>query len=111
MESVKRNLGHEVISSSIYVPWNKCPGNNIFYCNCNDLNLRSLVSIAMHLNPSTNNKVGHFFHGDNHYCYTWFNFRAISPGFHRQVQVSAPSNAVPAIMHDVAPHTTRMLCT
>jgi hypothetical protein len=50
------------------VPWNKCPGNNRFYCN--DLNLRSLVSIAMHLNPSTNNKVGHLFQGDNHYCYT-----------------------------------------
>jgi hypothetical protein len=29
----------------------------------------SLVSVAMHLNPSTN-KVGHFFRGDNHYCYT-----------------------------------------
>jgi hypothetical protein len=43
------------------VPWNKCPGNNIFYFN--DLNLRSLVSIAMHLNPSTNNKLGHFFQG------------------------------------------------
>jgi hypothetical protein len=50
------------------VPWNKCPGNNIFYCN--DINLRSLVSIAMHLNQSTNNKVGQFFQGDNHYCYT-----------------------------------------
>jgi hypothetical protein len=24
----------------------------------------------MHLNPSTNNKVGHLFQGDNHYCYT-----------------------------------------
>jgi hypothetical protein len=24
----------------------------------------------MHLNPSTNNNVGHFFQGDNHYCYT-----------------------------------------
>jgi hypothetical protein len=36
----------------------------------NDLNLRSLVSIAMHLNPSTNNEIGHFPQGDNHYCYT-----------------------------------------
>jgi hypothetical protein len=27
----------------------------------NDLNLRSLVYIAMHLNPSTNNKIGHFY--------------------------------------------------
>jgi hypothetical protein len=41
------------------VPRNKCPGNKISYCN--DLNLRSLVSIVMHLNPSTKNKVGHFF--------------------------------------------------
>jgi hypothetical protein len=48
------------------VPWNKCPGNNRFCCD--DLNLRSLVYIAMHLNPSTNNKVGHFFQGDIHYC-------------------------------------------
>jgi hypothetical protein len=36
----------------------------------NDLNLRSLVSIAMHLNPSTNNKVGHLFQGHDRYCYT-----------------------------------------
>jgi hypothetical protein len=50
------------------VPWKKCPGNNIFYCN--DFNLRSLVSIPMHLNPSTNNEVGHLFQWDNHYCYT-----------------------------------------
>jgi hypothetical protein len=33
-------------------PWNKCPGNNILCCN--DLNQRSLVSIAMHLDPSKN---------------------------------------------------------
>jgi hypothetical protein len=37
------------------VPGNKCPWNNILCCN--DLNLRSLVSIAMHLNRSTNNTV------------------------------------------------------
>jgi hypothetical protein len=50
------------------VPWNKCPGNNRLCCN--DVNLRSLVSVVMHLNPSTNIKVGHFFQGDIHYCYT-----------------------------------------
>jgi hypothetical protein len=43
------------------VPWNKCPGTT-------DSNIMSLVS--MYLNPSTNNKVGHLFQGDNHYCYT-----------------------------------------
>jgi hypothetical protein len=35
------------------VPWNKCPGNKRLYHN--DLNLRSLAFIAVHLNPSTNN--------------------------------------------------------
>jgi hypothetical protein len=31
----------------------------------------SLVSMAMHINPSTNNiGVGHVFQWDNHYCYT-----------------------------------------
>jgi hypothetical protein len=29
-----------------------------------------LVSIAMHFNQSTNNKVGHFLQRDIHYCYT-----------------------------------------
>jgi hypothetical protein len=48
---------------------------NIVYCN--DLNLRSLASIAMHLNPSTNNKVGHFSQGDNRYCYTCFGDRML----------------------------------
>jgi hypothetical protein len=37
------------------VPRNKCPGTKYIICNDNDLNLRSLVSIAMHFNPSTNN--------------------------------------------------------
>jgi hypothetical protein len=37
----------------------------------NGLNLWSLVSIAMHLNPSTNKKKGHFSQGRNHYCYIW----------------------------------------
>jgi hypothetical protein len=30
----------------------------------------------MHLNPSTNNKVGHLFQGNNHYCYTGMIFSA-----------------------------------
>jgi hypothetical protein len=64
-----------------YVPWKKCPRNRF---NCNDLNLRSLVSIAMHLNPSTNNKVGHVVQGDNHYCYTGLSdtFPAIAVRWH-----------------------------
>jgi hypothetical protein len=42
------------------------PHANTKYYN---LNLWSLDSIAIHLNPSTNNKVGHVIPGDNHYCY------------------------------------------
>jgi hypothetical protein len=42
-------------------------------------------SMAMHLNPSTNNKVGQLFQGDIHYCYAGpeglpSNNDVISPG-------------------------------
>jgi hypothetical protein len=52
------------------VPWNKCQGNKRLRLLHNDLNLRSLVSMALYLNPSTNKRLGHFSKGDNHCFYT-----------------------------------------
>jgi hypothetical protein len=42
---------------------------------------RSLVSIAMHFNPSTNNRLGHFSQWDNHYTSTpALRFSVLHPG-------------------------------
>jgi hypothetical protein len=46
------------------IPWNKCLGTT-------DSIEMILGSFDMHLNQSTNNRLGHFSQGDNHYCYTW----------------------------------------
>jgi hypothetical protein len=76
------------------VPWNKCPGPTKYYIVTNDLNLRSLVSITMHLNPSTNNRLGHISQGDNHYCYTGPGDTSVQSTSKRII----PSSAVRSIM-------------